>query len=309
MSKLLITGGTGTVGLSFCKYAIKNNLFSSIILLSRNESIQAKIKRELNSSVVTFVIGDIRDKDAVKNAMQGCTHVLHTAALKHIDLIEDNYEEALKTNILGSQNIISVAKELSLQGNTIKTLYISTDKACNPNSMYGSTKLTAEKMFSCSSTSRSINSSIRFGNILGSNGSIFEYWNKNRGKQISITDKRIERYMISIDTVVSFIDFCFNNMLGGEVFIPKMNNLKVVDIASLFSQNIIEDGLRSGEKMVERLYSEEESFRTIERDEYYLIKPNINRFRLFSYNETDRASDIFINNYVTLDTVAEFFDL
>ncbi len=307
MRKLLITGGTGTVGLSFCKYAIQNNLFDSIIILSRNEKSQVFAKRELNSNIVKFVVGDIRDRDAVKKAMQGCTHVLHAAALKHIDLIEDNYLEGLKTNVLGSQNIIDVSAELSDNGSTIKTIYISTDKACNPNSMYGSTKLTAEKMFSCSSTDRHPNSSIRFGNILGSNGSIFEYWNNNRGRQVVITDNRIERYIIDIDTVTSFIHFCFDTMIGGEVFIPKMNNLKILDIAKLFSDNIIEDGLRSGEKMIERLYSEEESYRTLERDHYYLIKPNIQRFKYFSYNET--VSNGFINNYTTLDNIAKFFNL
>lgn len=306
MSKLLITGGTGTVGVAFCKYALKNNLFDSIVMLSRNERAQVFIKKSINSNIVDFIIGDIRDRDAVKNAMQGCTHVLHTAALKHIDIIEDNYEEALKTNILGSQNIISVSKELS-SDRSIKIVYISTDKACNPNSMYGSTKLTAEKMFSCASTDRHTNASIRFGNILGSNGSIFEYWNSNKDKQILITDNRIERYIVDIDTVTSFIKFVFDNMVGGEVFIPKMNNIKILDIAKLFSNNIIEDGLRSGEKMTERLYSDEESNRTIERDNYYLIKPNIKRFRYFSYNET--SSDGFINNYIDLNGIARFFNL
>jgi UDP-N-acetylglucosamine 4,6-dehydratase len=305
--KLLITGGTGTVGLSFCKYALQNNLFDSIVILSRNEKSQVLAKRELNSNIVNFIIGDIRDRDAVKKAMVGCSHVLHTAALKHIDLIEDNYEEALKTNILGSQNIIDVASELSSSGHTIKTIYISTDKACNPNSMYGSTKLTAEKMFSCASTDRHPNASIRFGNILGSNGSIFEYWNNNKGKQIVITDNRIERYIIDTETVVSFIKFCFDNMVGGEVFIPKMNNLKILEIAKLFSDNIIEEGLRSGEKMIERLYSEEESYRTIERDTHYLIKPNIKRFKYFSYNEIPSSG--FINNYIGLDDIARFFNL
>jgi UDP-N-acetylglucosamine 4,6-dehydratase len=307
MRKLLITGGTGTVGMAFCKYVIENSLFDSITILSRNEKSQVLAKRSLNSNMVNFIIGDIRDKDAVKKAMIGCTHVLHTAALKHIDLIEDNYEEALKTNILGSQNIIDISNELSYNGNTIKTIYISTDKACNPNSMYGSTKLTAEKMFSCSSTDRHPNASIRFGNILGSNGSIFECWNNNRNKQIVITDNRIERYIIGIEIVVSFIRFCFDNMVGGEVFIPKMNNLKVLDIAKLFSNNIIENGLRSGEKMIERLYSEEESYRTLERDQYYLIKPNIERFKYFSYNET--GSNDFTNKYIQIKDIAKFFNL
>lgn len=306
MAKLLITGGTGTVGLAFCKYAIDNNLFDSIVMLSRNEKNQVVAKRHLNSNIVSFILGDIKDRDTVKNAMQGCTHVLHTAALKHIDIIEDNYEEALKTNILGSQNIISVTKELSING-SIKTLYISTDKACSPNSFYGTTKLTAEKMFTCSSGSRNKNASIRFGNILGSNGSIFDYWNDNKGKQIIITDARAERYIINIETVTSFINFCFDNMVGGEVLIPKMNTLKIIDIARLFSENIIESGLRSGEKMIEGLYSQEESYRTLERDGYYLIMPNISRFKHFSYNETNKGW--LNNNLVSLESIANFFSL
>lgn len=303
MKKLIILGGTGTVGLNFCKYALKNNMFDSITIFSRNEKNQTSAKRELDSNLVNFIIGDVRDKDALRSAMRGCTHVLNTAAIKHIDIAEDNYDETIKTNIIGAQNVADIIKELSTNS-IIKNIYVSTDKAATPNSIYGASKLVAEKIF-ININNKNINSScIRLGNILGSSGSIFEYWSNNKGKQIYLSDRDLERYIIKVDTVCSFIDFVFNNMTGGEIFIPAMNKYRVRDIAELFSDNIIENQLRPGEKISEILYSTEEANRTIVFDHHYLIKPNnsINRHIKYGLNVK------FDNNYATIDDIIELFD-
>lgn len=303
MKKLFIVGGTGTVGINFCKYALKNNMFHSIVLFSRNEKNQVFARRELDTNLVDFVIGDIRDKDALRKAMAGSTHILNTAAIKHIDIAENNYDETIKTNIYGAQNVADIIEEMS-KTSIIKNIYISTDKAAMPNSIYGSTKLVAEKIFT-SISSKNINSScIRFGNILGSSGSIFEHWNNNRGKQIYLSDRDLERYIIKVDTVCAFIDFVFSNMVGGEIFIPSMNKFKIKDIAELFSDKIIEDDLRPGEKISEILYSLEEANRTIVFDHHYMIKPN-NAISHKAYSKNAQ----FNNDYATISNIADYFGL
>lgn len=303
MKKLFIIGGTGTVGVNFCKYSLKNNIFDSIVLFSRNEKSQVLVKRELNTNLVDFVIGDIRDKDALRKAMAGSTHVLNTAAIKHIDVAEHNYNETIKTNIYGAQNVAEIIEEMS-KTSIIKNIYISTDKAAMPNSIYGSTKLVAEKIFT-NINNKNINSAcIRFGNILGSNGSIFEYWSNNRGKQIYLSDRDLERYIIKVNTACAFIDFVFSNMIGGEIFIPSMNKFKVRDIAELFSENIIEDSLRPGEKISEILYSPEEANRTVVFDHHYMIKPN-NAINHRIYTKQNQ----FNNEYATISNIADYFGL
>jgi FlaA1/EpsC-like NDP-sugar epimerase len=304
MKKLLIIGGTGTVGLNFCKYALKNNMFDSITIFSRNEKNQVFAKRELESNLVNFIIGDIRDRDALRNAMHGCTHVLNTAAIKHIDIAEENYSETIKTNVNGAQNIADIIKELSVNS-IIKNIYISTDKAATPNSIYGASKLVAEKIFTNINNKNIESSCIRLGNILGSSGSVFEHWNNNRGKQIHLSDKDLERYIIKIDTVCSFIDFVFQNMIGGEIFIPAMNKYKVRDIAQLFSENIIESELRPGEKVLEILYSAEEANRAIVFDHHYLIKPNNSIINHSEYGKNIK----FNNSYATMVDIENFFNL
>jgi UDP-N-acetylglucosamine 4,6-dehydratase/5-epimerase len=304
MKKLIIIGGTGTVGLNFCKYALKNNMFHSITIFSRNEKNQVIAKRELDSPLVNFVIGDVRDKDALRNAMRGCTHIVNTAAIKHIELAEENYDEAIKTNIIGAQNVADIIKELS-ENSIINNIYISTDKAATPNSLYGASKLVAEKIFININGKNVRSSCIRLGNILGSSGSILEYWSNNIGKQIYLSDRDLERYFIKIDTVCSFIDFTFKEMSGGEIFIPLMNKYKIRDIARLFSENIIENELRPGEKISEVLYSSEEANRTIVFDHHYLIKPNNSINKHIKYGKNIK----FDNSYATIDDIRDLFGL
>jgi UDP-N-acetylglucosamine 4,6-dehydratase/5-epimerase len=304
MRKLIIIGGTGTVGLNFCKYALKNNMFHSITIFSRNEKNQVIAKRELDSPLVNFVIGDVRDKDALRNAMRGCSHIVNTAAIKHIELAEENYDEAIKTNIIGAQNVADIIKELS-ENSVINNIYISTDKAATPNSLYGASKLVAEKIFININGKNIRSSCIRLGNILGSSGSILEYWSNNIGKQIYLSDRDLERYFIKIDTVCSFIDFTFNEMSGGEIFIPLMNKYKIRDIARIFSENIIENELRPGEKISEVLYSLEEANRTIVFDHHYLIKPNNSINKHIKYGKNIK----FDNSYATMDDIRDLFGL
>jgi UDP-N-acetylglucosamine 4,6-dehydratase/5-epimerase len=304
MKKLIIIGGTGTVGLNFCKYALKNNMFHSITIFSRNEKNQVIAKRELDSPLVNFVIGDVRDKDALRNAIRGCTHIVNTAAIKHIELAEENYDEAIKTNIIGAQNVADIIKELS-ENSIINNIYISTDKAATPNSLYGASKLVAEKIFININGKNVRSSCIRLGNILGSSGSILEYWSNNIGKQIYLSDRDLERYFIKIDTVCSFIDFTFKEMSGGEIFIPLMNKYKIRDIARLFSENIIENELRPGEKISEVLYSSEEANRTIVFDHHYLIKPNNSINKHIKYGKNIK----FDNSYATIDDIRDLFGL
>ena len=264
---VLVTGGTGTVGKEMIKFLIKENV-KSITIVSRNELNQVILKREIIKlygidilNKLHFVLCDIRNNEIFKHLFINCDIVIHAAALKHIDLCEENIREAFETNVNGTLNVITNA----INNNVEKVILLSTDKACSPTSVYGATKLISEREFinanKCGITKFSV---LRCGNISGSNGSVIPFFKKlvAQGNTIlPITDVEMCRFWFEPSDVVKSIDYALNNMIGGEVFIPKMPSFKILDLAKAISgQNehrVV--GLRKGEKIEESILNLDKS--------------------------------------------------
>jgi UDP-N-acetylglucosamine 4,6-dehydratase len=224
-----------------------------------------------------FFIGDVRDKDRLLMALHDVDFVLHTAALKHVAAMEYNPAEAIKTNILGAMNIIDAAIERKVK----KVIAISTDKACNPVNLYGATKLCADKLFiagnSYSGKAKTRFSVVRYGNVLGSRGSVVPFFRKKiKDGVIPITDIHMTRFVITLQEAVDFVIKCFSVMHGGELFVPKIPSVKIVDLASIMAPHckIKVIGIRPGEKLHEVMISEDDARNTLEFKDYYFVKPS-----------------------------------
>jgi len=272
---ILITGGTGSFGKSFAKFLLDNYKLKKLIIFSRDEFKQSQMKEEFKDERLRFFIGDVRDLPRLQRAFVGVDVVFHAAALKQIPILEYNPFEAVKTNILGTQNVIDAAIDQGVK----KVLLISTDKAAQPVNLYGSTKLCAEKLFingNSYSPGKTRFSCVRYGNVIGSRGSIIESLIKNSNpEKVSITDERMTRFWITLKQASDLVMFALENMAGGEIFIPKIPSMKIVDlfdaIAPKAKKEII--GIRPGEKLHEMLLTKEEARHAIELDNYFVVLP------------------------------------
>lgn len=274
---ILITGGTGSFGQAFTKYLFKNHSLKTVRIFSRDELKQSEMAHNLNNyRKLRFLIGDIRDKDRLERAMEDVDLVVHTAALKQVPSCEYNPIEAIKTNIIGSQNVIEAALDEGVE----KVILISSDKAVEPLNLYGATKLCAEKLFiqsnSYTGKKRTKFSVARYGNVLGSRGSVLPLFKLQAQKnEFTITHKNMTRFWITLSKAAEFVALCISRMQGGEVFVPKLKSLKIIDLARSLNKKaqmkII--GLRPGEKINEVLITENESLRTTEYSDYFLIQP------------------------------------
>jgi len=274
---ILITGGTGSFGRQFIKYLLKNFNLKKIIVFSRDELKQFQMKMELADDRLRFFIGDVRDLPRLQRAFNGVDIIIHAAALKQIPILEYNPFEAVQTNIIGSQNVINAAIDQGVE----KVLLISTDKASHPINLYGSTKLCAEKLFingNSYTTNKTFFSCVRYGNVLGSRGSIVETLlnlkNRQAGK-VQITDLEMTRFWITFKQSFDLVLYALENMQGGEIFIPKIPSMKLVDLFDALVPGIPRDviGVRPGEKLHEMLLSEEEAKRAVELDKYFVVLP------------------------------------
>ncbi|MFA4941348.1 MAG: polysaccharide biosynthesis protein, partial [Patescibacteria group bacterium] len=227
---VLITGGTGSFGKNFAKYLLENFNLKKLIIFSRDELKQFNMQRELNDERLRFFIGDVRDLQRLERAFDGVDVVIHAAALKQVPLLEYNPFEAVKTNVLGSQNVVDAAIDRGVE----KVLLISTDKAAQPVNLYGSTKLCAEKLFVSGNSytkGKTKFSCVRYGNVLGSRGSIVETLLSNPDmKKAQITDLEMTRFWITLDQAFTLVMFALENMEGGEIFVPKIPSMKLVDL-------------------------------------------------------------------------------
>src|SRR3989344_446553 len=227
---VLVTGGTGSFGRRYVKHLLVNSSAKKIIIFSRDERKQHQMRQQLKDARLRFFLGDVRDLPRLQRALYGVDIVVHAAALKQIDTLEYNPFEAVKTNIIGSQNVIDAGIDLNVE----KVLLISTDKAAQPANLYGSTKLCAEKLFingNSYSRGKTSLSCVRYGNVIGSRGSIVETLLNNReAKKVSITDERMTRFWITYDQAMDLVDFALTAMAGGEIFIPKIPSMKLVDL-------------------------------------------------------------------------------
>ncbi|TRZ53859.1 UDP-N-acetylglucosamine 4,6-dehydratase (inverting), partial [bacterium] len=273
---ILITGGTGSFGKNFAKFVLEKCEPKKVIIFSRDEFKQHQMQQEIKDPRMRFFIGDIRDLPRLERAFSGVEVVVHAAALKQVPAIEYNPFEAVKTNVLGTQNVI----EAALDQRVSKVLLVSTDKAVHPINLYGSTKLSAEKLF-CAANSYSgdttIFSVVRYGNVVGSRGSIIETI-LNGGeniKSVDITHPNMTRFWLPLPHSFQLVLFALKNMEGGETFIPKIPSMKIGDLFDAIvpkaKKNII--GLRPGEKMHEILIPESDSRNTYSLGDYFVILP------------------------------------
>lgn len=274
---VLVTGGTGSFGKKFIRIMLNEYHPSKIIIFSRDELKQHEMRAAgYNDPSLRYFIGDIRDKERCLRAFDGVDVVIHAAALKQVPACEYNPMEAIKTNILGSSNVI----DASIDAGVSRVVALSTDKAVNPVNLYGATKLAAEKLFVQSNAyagGREVRfACVRYGNVVGSRGSVVPVFLKQRetGK-VTVTDDRMTRFWISLEQGVRFVIRAAENMYGGEVFVPKIASMKVVDLAKAIAPKAQVEiiGIRPGEKLHEVLISDDEARQTVELDDMYVVQP------------------------------------
>ena len=277
-SSILITGGTGSFGKAFLKQVLETRNPERVVIFSRDELKQYDMRQIWGDDPrVRFFIGDIRDRDRLRMAMQGVDYVVHAAALKQVDTAEYNPMEYVKTNILGSENVI----QSSLEAGVKKVVALSTDKASSPVNLYGATKLTADKLFISSNHYAMAGgtrfSVVRYGNVMGSRGSVIPYFRSiaAEGKPLPITDLRMTRFWITLPQAVEFVMSSFNDMNGGELSVPRIPSMKVTDLAEAVAPGteLVEVGIRPGEKLHEEMISSEDSRRTLRRADRYIVLP------------------------------------
>lgn len=279
-SAVLITGGTGSLGTSLIKTLLSDSKVKRVAVYSRDELKQANLKIEFdNDERLRWFIGDIRDIDRLKRALHNVDYVVHAAALKQVDTGEYNAMEFIKTNVLGSHNVV----EACIDSGVKKVIALSTDKASSPINLYGATKLTADKLFvaanNYSMAYGTAFSVVRYGNVMGSRGSVIPLFRKlaSESKPIPVTDLRMTRFWISIDEAVKFIMDSFELMEGGELYVPRIPSMKLVDLVAAIAPDskLIEIGLRPGEKLHEEMISRDDSRRTILLGNRYVVNPVI----------------------------------
>ena len=277
-ASVLITGGTGSLGKSLVQYLLSETKVRRIAIFSRDELKQHDLRIHFNDDPrLRWFLGDIRDLDRLKRAFHGVDFVIHAAALKQVDTGEYNPMEFIKTNVLGSQNVI----DASIDAGVKRVVALSTDKASSPINLYGATKLTADKLFvaanNYSYTYGTTFSVVRYGNVMGSRGSVIPFFKDlaGQGKPLPITDLRMTRFWISIQEAVKFVIDSLEMMTGGELYVPRIPSMKIVDIAHAVSaeSELEEIGMRPGEKLHEEMISADDSRRTIILDNRFVVTP------------------------------------
>ena len=273
----MITGGTGSFGREMIKSLLKTEV-SRIAIYSRDELKQLSVRNEMPSDKrLRYFLGDIRDEARLEIALHGVDFVFHAAALKQVDTGEYNPMEFVKTNVLGSQNVINASMKCRVQ----KVIALSTDKASSPINLYGATKLTADKLFvAANNYSKNFGTSfsvVRYGNVFGSRGSVVPLFleRASRGEPIPVTDRRMTRFWITLEHATNFVLETLNIMGGGELYVPKIPSMKILDLANAIAPNskIIETGIRPGEKLHEEMISTDDSRRTIDLGNRYVVNP------------------------------------
>jgi len=274
---VLVSGGTGSFGKQFARVLLADFHPRKLIIFSRDELKQHEMRVSgYDGPNVRYFIGDVRDADRLRRAMQGVDIVVHAAALKQVPACEYNPLEAVKTNVEGAKNVIDAALDVGVK----KVLALSTDKAVNPANLYGATKLVAEKLFvqanAYTGSGLTRFSCVRYGNVVGSRGSVIPLFLEQRKTGvITVTDRRMTRFWLTLDKGVQFVISAIERMQGGEVFVPKIPSMRMMDLADAIAPGctIREIGIRSGEKLHEVLVSEDEARNALEFEDMYVIQP------------------------------------
>lgn len=289
---IFITGGTGSFGHKYTQTLLERYKPNKIIIYSRDELKQYEMQQKFNAPCMRYLIGDVRDQERLIRAMRGVDYVIHAAALKQVPAAEYNPMECIKTNINGAEHVINAAIENSVE----KVIALSTDKAANPINLYGATKLASDKLFvaanNISGGSKPRFSVVRYGNVVGSRGSVvpfFEQLKQKGADHMPVTHLEMTRFWISLQQGVDFVLKNFERMLGGEIFVPKIPSIRIVDLAKSIAPDlpIREVGIRPGEKLHEMMCPGDMSYNTYEYDDHYVIAPSIqfsNRSNNFTVN-------------------------
>jgi len=277
---ILITGGTGSFGKKCTEIIVNKFKPRRLIIFSRDELKQFEMEQEFPLSKYNFMrffIGDVRDKERMYRAFHGVDYVIHAAALKQVPAAEYNPFEAVKTNILGAQNVINVAIDVGVK----KVIALSTDKAANPINLYGATKLCSDKLFIAGNSYRGSENTffsvVRYGNVAGSRGSVIPFFLKCRERGLlPITDPRMTRFWITLEQGVNFVLSSLERMVGGEVFVPKLPSMNIMELAKVIAPECKTEiiGIRPGEKLHEVMIPRDDARRTLEFEDHYVIQPD-----------------------------------
>lgn len=288
-ARVLLTGGTGSFGKRFLERLLAENEISSVVVFSRDELKQFELSNEIPNKKIEFVLGDVRDFQRLNQAAQGVDIIVHAAAMKQIPAAENNPMEAIKTNVLGAENVVRAA----IENNVAKVVALSSDKAANPTNLYGATKLCSDKLMIAGNfiqeKSPTKFSVVRYGNVLGSRGSVIPFFlEKAKEGRIPITDTRMTRFWLTLDHAVDLVMTAIRTMSGGEIYVPKIPSFKVIDVAKVVAPNIptIEIGIRPGEKLHEIMITEDDSLYTIRFDDHFRI---VSPLKIDEYSENKHA--------------------
>ena len=307
---VLITGGTGSLGRALTEHIITNYPdVRRLIIFSRDEQKQYQMAQQYPSDEhpqIRFFIGDVRDQNRLLRAFKDVDYVIHAAAMKHIPISEYNPDECIKTNVGGAQNVIKA----TLETNVERVVALSTDKACSPINLYGATKLTSDKLFVAANNIKGWNpikfSVVRYGNVMGSKGSVIPFFLKKRekGEVLPITHPKMTRFTITLKESVAMVMHALENSLGGELFVPKISSYRLVDLAEAIGPNCEKEvvGIRPGEKLHEEMISPSDSYTTYDLGKYYAIlpqKPIFDREEFVSKYDATKVEEGFQYNSAT----------
>lgn len=285
---ILITGGTGSFGKKYIEIVLKKYRPKKVIVYSRDELKQFEMQQVFNDRCMRYFIGDVRDEARLCHAMYKADYVVHAAALKQVPAAEYNPMECIKTNVHGAQNVINAAIECGVK----KVIALSTDKAANPVNLYGATKLCADKLFTAANHMVGDRETrfavVRYGNVVGSRGSVVPFFKKlveDGAKELPITDARMTRFWLKLEDGVEFVLKNFQRMQGGEIFIPKIPSMRIMDLAKAIAPNLSTKivGIRPGEKLHEVMCPADLYYETLEFDDHYVIMPSTRFWKEIDY--------------------------
>jgi len=310
---VLVTGGTGSFGNEFIKIVLDRYKPKKLIIFSRDEMKQYEMAQIYSDTVfpcLRYFIGDVRDADRLEMAMRDVDYVIHAAALKHVPTAEYNPFECVNTNIYGAENIVKAALRTGVK----KVLALSTDKAANPINLYGASKLASDKIFTAANNLSGVEgasfSIVRYGNVIGSRGSVISLYKKlvnDNAKSLPITDERMTRFWITLSQGVNFVLSCMKMMQGGEIFVPKIPSMKITEVAKIIAPNIDYEiiGIRPGEKIHEVMITENDSNNTVELSDRYIVQPGLN---FWKKNSNVSENKVAMNFSYTSDNNDDWLD-
>lgn len=279
---ILITGGTGSFGKAFVRHVLANHKVKRLVVYSRDELKQFEMANEIDAPNLRYFIGDVRDASRLERALNGIDIVVHAAAMKQVVAAEYNPIECIMTNVMGAENVINACLNTGVR----QVIALSTDKAVNPINLYGASKLCSDKLFIAANNIAGTNgcrfSVVRYGNVIGSRGSVIPVFRKQMASgTLRITDPRMTRFWLTVDQGVRFVIRSHSMMRGGEVFVPKIPSMRIVDLATAIAPDCRQEvsGIRPGEKLHEVMIPVDEARQTLEFDHFYVIRPDFHMWR------------------------------